>query len=300
MGQELSAKNLNPSSFSAQAILEEIDRAIGDHMNWLADWHRTLLCREAPPPNDLAYDSHHLCGFGSWHLKHQHKGLVNQPALRNLAKLHGDMHDRAASLMAKAKGGAPLPRQDYEAFMRLFNSFIARSRRLEGAFSQASSDLDPLTGLHNRQAMVRDLDREHGRMERTARPSCIALADIDHFKKINDTYGHLSGDQVLVASSSCFLAHLRPYDALYRYGGEEFLFCLPDTGMAEAINVLERLRAELAACSIKLEDGKSINVTSSFGVAEMLPGTGVDKTIESADQALYCAKKQGRNRVCGQ
>ncbi|OHC74470.1 MAG: hypothetical protein A3G18_11295 [Rhodospirillales bacterium RIFCSPLOWO2_12_FULL_58_28] len=287
------------TTVSVQEILDEIDHAIGDHISWLADWHRVLVCREAPSPKDLAYDPHHLCRFGSWYVKNQHMGLVNQPALRNLAKLHRDMHDRAKELMESARGGEPPPRSGYDAFMDLAKNFIARSRRLENAFAQASSDLDPLTGLNNRQAMNRDLDREHERLGRSGRPSCIAIGDIDFFKKVNDTYGHAAGDRVLTSAADCFLTHLRPYDSLYRYGGEEFLFCLPDTGMAMALTVLDRLRVELAARVILPESGEELKVTCSFGVAEMSSGAAVKHTIERADQALYCAKDQGRNRVCG-
>ncbi len=287
-------KEPNLTTVSAKEILEELDHAIGGHMSWLGDWHRVLVCREKPSPKDLASDPHHLCRFGSWYVKSQHKGLVNQPVLRNLAKLHREMHDKAQALMEKAQDGKPPPSKDYEAFMELVKGFISRARRLESAFAQ-----DPLTGLHNRQAMVRELDREHERMERTGRPGCIALADIDHFKKVNDAYGHVAGDQVLIATADSFLTHMRPYDSLYRYGGEEFLFCLPDTAMTEAMGVLERLRAELEDRAIKLTSEEVLKITGSFGVAEMSPGVAVEKTIECADQALYSAKGQGRNRVCG-
>lgn len=291
----------NPTipTVSAQEILEELDYAIGNHMSWLADWHRVLVCHETPSPKDLAYDPHHLCRFGSWYVKNQHKGLVNQPVIRNLAKIHRKMHDQAKELMENARSGEPLPRREYDSFMELAKGFIAKARRLERAFAQASSDLDPLTGLHNRQAMNRELKRELERLERTERPCCVALADIDFFKKVNDTYGHGAGDRVLIATADCFLNHMRPYDSLYRYGGEEFLFCLPDTDMAQALVILERLRAELEGYAIKLESDEELNITGSFGVAEMHPTATVEQTIERADQSLYCAKDQGRNRVCG-
>ncbi|MEO5337684.1 MAG: diguanylate cyclase [Magnetospirillum sp. WYHS-4] len=288
-----------PPPVTTQDILEELDRAVNDHLAWLGQWHRSLLCPGEPSPHDLAYDPHHLCRFGSWYVKHQHQGLVNQPAIRNLARLHREMHDRAAGLAATAGRGQTLARVDYDAFMDQTRTFVAQTRRLEKAFAHASSDLDPLTGLNNRQAMLRDLDRERERALRTGQPCCIGLADLDRFKSVNDTFGHTAGDAVLLFAAECFLAHVRPYDSVYRYGGEEFLFCLPDTDLKAARVVLERVRHELEKRPAPLPSGEDLPVTSSFGVAEVHPSCSLQRTIELADQALYEAKETGRNKVVG-
>lgn len=116
-------------------------------------------------------------------------------------------------------------------------------------------ELDPLTGLHNRHAMERELERERERFLRTKHPCCIALGDLDHFKQVNDSYGHGVGDRVLEASADCFLRHLRPYDSLYRYGGEEFLFCLPDADLKSARKIIERLRLELESRPVEIDRG---------------------------------------------
>lgn len=145
--------------------------------------------------------------------------------------------------------------------------------------------------------MARDLERERERFLRSGRPCCIALGDLDHFKGINDSYGHGAGDKVLAGSADCFLRHMRPYDSLFRYGGEEFLFCLPDTDLAVARKVFDRLRQELESRSFELDTGERISVTASFGIAEMTDQATVEKTTERADQALYRAKSAGRNRV---
>tara|TARA_B100000315_G_scaffold165849_1_gene154461 strand:- start:407 stop:1339 length:933 start_codon:yes stop_codon:yes gene_type:complete len=286
-------------AITTQEILEELDCAISEQMVWLKNWHRELVCADTPTPKELAYDPHHLGRFGSWYVKNQHKGLVNQPVIRNLANLHRDMHEKARKLMEGARRGMPLPGGDYDGFMDAAADFVAQARRLEKAFATASSHLDPLTGLHNRQAMGEELKREQERFLRTGQPCCIALGDLDHFKKINDTYGHGAGDKVLLSSADSFLSQLRPYDSLYRYGGEEFLFCLPDADLKTAHNVLDRLRQELESRTIKLDSEEELSVSASFGIAEMTAQTAIEETIERADQALYWAKRQGRNRVCG-
>ncbi len=289
-------QNPRKRAIGTREILEELDLAIGDHMAWLKDWHAALFCGDVPSARE--YDSHHLCRFGAWYVRNQHTGLVDQPAVRNLAALHRKMHDEAQTLMEKARDRRPLDRGQYDAFMDSAGAFISQARRLEKAFAAASSDLDPLTGLHNRQAMMGELERERERFRRSGRPSCIAIGDLDHFKRVNDAYGHAAGDRVLIASAECFLGQLRPYDSVYRYGGEEFLFCLPDADMATAHTVLERLRQELESHAIEIDGGETLSVTGSFGVAEMTPEATIEQTIEHADRALYRAKSDGRNRVC--
>ena len=284
-------------TISTQEILDELNAAIEDHMAWLSKWHRGLVCKGAPLAKDLAYDPHHLCRFGSWYVKNQHKGLVNQPVLRSLARIHRDMHDRAQFLAERARDGHEIELPDYDNFMQQTQAFIAQTRRLEKAFARASSDLDPLTGLHNRQAMMRDLERERERFLRTGEPCCIGLGDLDHFKKVNDTYGHSAGDTVLLAAAECYLTHVRPYDAVYRYGGEEFLFCLPDTDITQGRKALDRVRHELETNPVPLASGEDLSVTASFGLAPMREDATLSETIELADQALYEAKDSGRNRV---
>jgi diguanylate cyclase (GGDEF)-like protein len=279
-------------------ILIELDMAIADHMVWLKNWHKDLICGDPPFTSELAYDPHHLCRFGSWYVKNQHKGLVDQPVIRGLASLHRDMHDRAGQLADMVRGGGSVTREKYDAFMDTASAFVAQARRLEKAFAAASSDLDPLTGLHNRKAMVRELETERARFLRTKRPCCIALGDLDNFKAINDKYGHGHGDKVLLAAADCFLGQLRSYDAVYRYGGEEFLFCLPDTDPATAYNAIDRLRIALEFRRIAIDSGGEMSATVSFGLAQMDEDSSLEETIKQADKALYRAKKEGRNRVC--
>ncbi|MGF1641648.1 MAG: diguanylate cyclase [Rhodospirillales bacterium] len=282
-------------------ILRELDLALTDHMVWLKAWHRSLLCGEGEgggggrgrsgPASDLGR-------FGAWFVRNQHTGLVNQPAFRDLAALYRDVHARADALIGATPPGGPVAAEAYDAVMDAAIAFVARARRLEKAFARASSDLDPLTGVHNRLVMARELDRERARALRAARPCCLALADLDRFKAINDTYGHAAGDRVLAAAAQCFLATLRPYDTIYRYGGEEFLFCLPDAPAPIAARVLDRVLGALRGKAIPIRDGCTVTVTCSFGVAQIDGEASVEETLKRADQALYRAKSEGRNRVC--
>lgn len=155
---------------------------------------------------------------------------------------------------------------------------------------------DQLTGLYNRHFMVDQIERQRELFARHGSMCCIVLFDIDHFKQINDRYGHAVGDDVLVAFSRRVEVLLRQGDALGRYGGEEFLLMLPMTDLNAALHLAERIRCALADSPVPLKSDE-ITVTASFGVAQLEHGEDADDWLIRADQALYRAKEHGRNRV---
>lgn len=158
---------------------------------------------------------------------------------------------------------------------------------------------DPLTGLLNRAALFEHLSKELERAHRTGGSLCVIMIDVDHFKSINDEYGHLAGDTVLRDLARRFEGVLRPYDAVGRFGGEEFLMVLSNCDAEYGDVIGERLRSQLAGQLVRL-DGLEVPVTASFGVAatEHRRHVGVEALIRAADNALYRAKAAGRDRVC--
>lgn len=282
---------------SVEEILAVLEAAIEEHQAWLQRWHRSVVCKLQPSSDLVSENAHYLCRFGSWYDLHGGAGIVDQPAFDELGDAHRLMHDHGRWLAARAWKDSRVPAEEYEAFMAKVVAFQGQARRLERAFRAALSDLDPLTGVHNRKSMLAELAREQDRAQRTHQPCCFALGDLDHFKQINDRYGHVVGDRVLLAAAGSFLSSLRPYDSLFRYGGEEFLFCLPDTALDQAQRTLDRLRQRLAEQPIEVEDGERVQVTVSFGIALAIADVPIETLIERADRALYEAKQQGRNRV---
>jgi diguanylate cyclase (GGDEF)-like protein len=129
----------------------------------------------------------------------------------------------------------------------------------------------------------------------------LILIDIDYFKNINDTYGHLAGDTILQKFTNDLSENIRPYDFLGRHGGEEFIICLPNTGRDQAIVVAERMRRSVEELIIQVDNiDEQIKLTASFGVASPISGfeESIDSLIMQADSAMYKAKTTGRNRVC--
>ncbi len=162
----------------------------------------------------------------------------------------------------------------------------------------ALSDTDPLTCLYNRRFLVNDLERKMLRSKKTGEILSLIILDIDHFKKINDTYGHQNGDLVITIVAEESQKRMRSHDIVARYGGEEFVIVLPDTSLSGALSMAERLRVSVQ--SIKLpQPMENLSVTLSLGVATFPSSKvdNIDSLFRLADEALYRAKQSGRNRV---
>jgi diguanylate cyclase (GGDEF)-like protein len=156
---------------------------------------------------------------------------------------------------------------------------------------------DALTGIWNRSAIIDILIREMDRSRRTGVPLAVVLADVDHFKQVNDTLGHLAGDSILRDAANRMLHHIRPYDFIGRYGGEEFLLVMPGLAVNDPHGRLNQVRLAISHEPFQFED-QPVPVTSSFGAAWYGPDTKVvEDLIRRADEALYRAKAEGRNRV---
>jgi diguanylate cyclase len=161
---------------------------------------------------------------------------------------------------------------------------------------QRLSSVDALTNIPNRLAYEQRLGEELERWKRFKQPTCLAVFDVDHFKRINDTYGHRAGDRVLRAVADRLAARIRRTDFIARYGGEEFVLLLPGTPIQNALGLLEDLRRSIASVGFHYR-GTPIAITVSGGVTEFTPNDTAARAFDRADKALYQAKQNGRNRV---
>lgn len=171
-----------------------------------------------------------------------------------------------------------------------------QARELSQALNtlQHMATQDSLTGLLNRRIMVDLVETELKLIERHGHPMTVALVDLDHFKSINDRFGHQAGDAVLIGFAGLAQTQLRQVDKVARWGGEEFLIMLPQVKASEAFTALERLRLSMGSQTFTGHPG--LNATFSVGLAQARPGESLEHLIERADQALYHAKHAGRNR----
>jgi diguanylate cyclase (GGDEF)-like protein len=223
--------------------------------------------------------------------------------LRNLRRLL-DMARRVHAGDLTARTGLPGGREEIsrlgDAFDRMAQALEDRDAELQRALreSRELAITDPLTGLHNRRYLWELLGRELLKSRRNRTPVAAILADIDHFKRFNDTWGHEAGDLVLKGVAAVVREHVRGSDIGCRYGGEELAVILPETVLEVAVERAERIRRGIAALRLS-HGGRPLDaVTSSFGVAVYPQHAGdAEALLRAADEALYEAKKAGRNRV---
>jgi diguanylate cyclase (GGDEF)-like protein len=188
-------------------------------------------------------------------------------------------------------------------FLGIFSSALKASlyqsgQKLKEAYRRIEelAELDELTGSFNRRCIMRMLDEEIARAARSGSPCSVALIDLDHFKRVNDTYGHPTGDEVLRTFAITMFANIRSVDRFGRYGGEEFLLVLPDMPEDGAARAMDRLRAIVAELDWSAFSS-GMKVTISAGVATLKADETTDSFLARADSALYAAKAKGRNRI---
>jgi diguanylate cyclase len=188
--------------------------------------------------------------------------------------------------------------------MTTLNARLEASRRTvaslqnELKLAREEASLDTLTGILNRRGFDLELARHCRNASDTATPMCMVMVDIDHFKKINDTYGHPFGDKVIRAVGQAMSQLTQRKDTAARYGGEEFALLLPETSAIEAREVADRIRRAIARGQIKCNGTDPVgNITVSAGVAEFVRGEDPTSLTARADRALYASKQAGRNQV---
>lgn len=156
--------------------------------------------------------------------------------------------------------------------------------------------VDPLTALPNRAAWSERLEQEVGLWQKNRNELLLGMLDLDHFKRINDNYGHLAGDKVLKIIANELRKRLRPSDFIARFGGEEFVLLIPDTSMVEGLALMDKLRKAIEACPFHFK-GEPVTITVSMGISAFRAGERSESVLKRADQALYRAKDEGRNRI---
>jgi diguanylate cyclase len=285
------------TALETKNIVDDLEQAIIEHGKWLSNWHRCLICKLPVPHDVVAENAHKISNFGKWYYKQTTPFLSEHTIFVSLEKENQELHQLAKALSVKVKKMEELSQQEYDNFLTKEIKFSGNLIKLRDEFHQALFSFDSLTRVLNRQAFLRILSQEYARSSRLGKPCCIAMVDLDHFKVINDTYGHQTGDIALHTIAQFLTSNLRPYDSMCRYGGEEFLICLPYTPLHLAKKTLCRLQKGLAARPIEVADKKHIRITASFGLVTTDPAVSIIDTINRADSAMYAAKNSGGNQV---
>jgi len=255
-------------------------------------------CRDDPP--DVVLLDVEMPGLDGYQVLAE---LKADPALRDIPVVfltsRGEMDDVVAGLRGGAHDYLRKPFESPELLARV--AAATKVKHLQDQLRQRNAELDQLsrtdmlTGMYNRRHLEQELERLHNDATRHRSPLSVLLLDLDHFKHVNDTYGHPAGDDVLQEFARRVSAELRAGDIGGRWGGEEFLIIMPRTALADASALAERIRSVTAAAPV-VSAGASIVITVSGGCA-VGPGESPARLVQAADSCLYRAKEEGRDRI---
>lgn len=280
------------------AAVSQLKTACDWHDQWYKTVLRSLVARVPPRVEDLVADAHLQCPFGRWYQGAGSSILVDDQHFSAINTKHQKMHTLASALLHNVTADLPISLAEWEGYQAAVDDMRLDLQRLQDGLIRRTQERDPLTGALNRAVLQTDLCEHDAAVQRGIATCAFAMLDLDHFKAVNDNFGHAAGDAVLAATVQCVKSVLRPYDRVYRYGGEEFLIAMPGVTSTQAAHLAERIREAIAQQHVRPDDtGTCIRVTGSIGVAMHLASRSVEDSLHSADKAMYQAKAQGRNRV---
>lgn len=278
-----------------QNIISQLEQASYYHQKWHASIIRTLTCGLKPDKHDLSDNAHKECEFGQWFYEYAPVKLTRHPGFIALGEEHHQMHKIATKLLFIANRGLKVPFSLYDSFANSIEKTRLEFSSLQREIIELIHHRDPLTGAMNREYMLPILREQHELVKRTGQPCSVIIMDLDLFKKVNDQYGHQLGDVVLSNVCTYVMDHIRPFDKMFRLGGEEFLLLIQSTNVKTAFDMMERIRVGISELRINIEENQFIQVTASFGITSINPEITVEESIKIADKALNKAKLTGRN-----
>ncbi|MCU7813568.1 MAG: diguanylate cyclase [Candidatus Thiodiazotropha sp. (ex Notomyrtea botanica)] len=276
-------------------IIEQLDRAVENHQLWFQNIHRSLACHVPCKPEDLLPDAHRKCEFGNWYYQLDNEPFQRHDGFTAIEKEHLQMHVLATELLLESQNSQSSNIDKYDQFSKSVERLRMQIMSLQRELQDSMFNVDTLTSARTRSGMLTELRRQHELVKRNAFTCSIAMMDFDHFKYINDNYGHQEGDVVLKAVIRYILDSIRPFDMVFRYGGEEFLLCFPGTDLVTANFAIERLRSGIENLLIRSSTSAEMSVTVSFGMTALSNEMFIEESVHRADQALYHAKASGRN-----
>lgn len=277
-----------------RSALNDLRQALFQHELWYENFNRTLICGQVPDERDLQPAANYRWPLGHWLHGAGASRLGLHPSFSQILAAHELMHRHAAIMLRIAAEHRSIPLEDYELFLSAQKQVRAQLVTIKHELEDALRNRDPLTGAGNHIAMLTAL-RE--RQALAQRPTCLAMMDLDHFKEVNNAYGHTLGDEFLVQYAEFVMSHLRPHDEFFRFGGEKFLYAALDADLEQGRAIAEQLREGLSKLEFFVEGYLPLTVTASFGLAMLDPSAPVEQSIDRADQALHAAKAAGRDRI---
>jgi diguanylate cyclase (GGDEF)-like protein len=281
----------------ADTFITELDAAVDAHMSWTRRIVRCAVLRTTPGEDVLASQAHTLCSFGAWFMANRsHFEALDATATQRVEAVHRHMHDAIRSICSAVLADQPGQSGDLDSFEQSQSELIRLLARFKTLILSKAVRVDPLTELPLRYGIENDFKLYQKEARRNRSLLYVVIIDVDHFKPINDTYGHQVGDLVLRHLADTLKSTLRSDEPLYRYGGEEFLWLLKCKSVESAKQSARRLLSTVSSTPAPIADGEALSLTVTLGMAQAAEMEDLPNAIARADLALYEGKHNGRNR----
>lgn len=286
----------NPFSAFDQSFFKRLDGIVRAHMEWTGRVLRCALLKQSPGDDVLASDAHCRCRLGRWLSKTRGElEQIDASGLANLTVTHQRMHDAVRSLCRELLAGREIDEREIEKFVRCQGDLLAGLTQLKTELIANSARIDALTKLPLRYSLEREYAQHGARAQRHGLTPYLALLDVDHFKRINDTYGHAMGDRALVHVADVLRDACRRDEPLFRFGGEEFLLLLEAPSDEAAAKGVDRLLCALREHPLAVNPVTVLRICASCGIVGITCGEPLAEALVRADLGLYAAKAGGRD-----
>ena len=280
-----------------EIFINEFDAAIETHLEWTRRILRCAVLHTSPDEDMLSSSAHELCRFGQWfRLNKDRFDEIDVEAVQHVEVVHKAMHDAIRSICVNAMNGIAGKESELKKFEESQSELLTVLAKYKTLMLSNAVRRDPLTGLPLRYGIESDFTLCRNDATRSRSLLYVVMIDIDHFKRINDHFGHPAGDAALQHLSNTLKRSLRSKEPLYRFGGEEFLWLLRCDSAEEAEQSAQRIVATISSTPVILPDVPPLVMTVTLGLALVDELDDVTSAIKRADLALYKGKHEGRNR----
>jgi diguanylate cyclase len=293
------------SEFTQQLDVQELESlkdtfefAAASHLRWIAKVNQALVCRQDVPETLCMHDTPYShCTLTQWFNSITRPEIQNDPSIEKIKFLHQQLHDKACALISGMQAEKIVTPEDYTEFSEMEYSFLKLHTAIIQECTEALGIVDSLTNLPNKRAFKDILTQEENRIKRNKFTSVISIVDIDDFKRVNQNYGYIAGDMLLIQLAALLKNSLRNFDTVCRYAGDKFLLYLPETDLSSAEVILERLRQSIESTNFEIEAGTATKITCTFGVSHIDSSLHAEGSLANAWASLYDAISNGRNIV---
>ncbi|KGT47689.1 diguanylate cyclase [Acinetobacter sp. HR7] len=283
---------------SENTELVEIAEGIRLHVAWAQKVFQYLVLKTSPEPEFSEKKSHLLCDFGNWFELNRNKLEKISPAkTQALEQAHCLVHQHMHRIFFRMNENQQVDASLVEQYQTSQNTLLELLIYFRAYFITQALQYDPLTGLPLRYGMEEQFNALRQITKKNQKILAVGLLDLDHFKRVNDQYGHQSGDEVLAHTAQILRDSLRDTDHIFRYGGEEFLIFLEVDHTDSLHEIIDRIFQSIHSKPTQLKSGEVIHTTATIGIILVEPNESMQTAIARADQAMYQGKQQGRDQA---